>query len=127
MFRNLEKQVCSLKWAQRLAEDGVRQDTYFQWIYDEKAEKWDVAWTSYLDFDADERHYAAFTVQDFIDIFPKLFKFARSDNEWKFYCEAFDGHLEGETNLADIFARVLLTITKNKGSKENKRLGVIYK
>lgn len=115
-FRSLEKQVCSLKWAKRLSEIGVRQDTYFHWAYDEKNDRWDVCWTDY--FDEDEPHYAAFTAQDFIDLFPRLFKIARSESEWLFYCEYADMRLGNEENLADVFARILVAITKTKGEKQ---------
>ena len=111
-FRDLDKQVCSLNWARRLCEIGVRQDTYFHWIYDEKNDKWEVSWTDY--FDEDDMHFAAFTAQDFVDLFPRLFKFARNDNEWKFYCEAIDAHMQDEEKLADVFARILIALTKNK-------------
>jgi hypothetical protein len=111
-FRDLEKNVCSRKWAERLKEIGVRQDTYFHWIYDKKNEQWDVGWSDY--FDEDDFHCSAFTVQDFIDLFPRLFKFSRNEHEWNFYCEYADIHLEDEENLANVFARILIAITKNK-------------
>lgn len=114
--RSLEKHVCDRKWAQRLKEIGVRQDTYFHWVYDDKNDIWEVAWTSY--FDESDTHCAAFTAQDFIDLFPRLFKFARSDNQWKFYCEYADMDLDGENNIANVFARILISITKNKGEKK---------
>ncbi len=118
-FRSLEKQVCTLKWAQRLKEIGVRQDTFFHWVYDKKNERWDVAWAD--EWDEEDVYCAAFTAQDFVDLFPKLFKFARNDKEWKFYCEYADMHLNDENNLADVFARILVSITKNKN--ERKRIG----
>lgn len=110
-FRNLDKNFCSLKWAQRLKEIGVRQDTMFHYVWDEKNVCYEICWShdSY-----DEEHYSAFTAQDFVDLFPKLFKFARSDGEWKFYCEYADMHLRDETKLADVFARILVAITKTK-------------
>lgn len=118
-FRSLEKHVCSLKWAQRLHELGVRQDSYFHWIYDDKDDRWDVSWTNY--FDQDEPHYAAFTAQDFVDLFPRLFKFSRSDGSWKFLCEYADMTLhENEENIANVFARILVAIAKNKGDNFKK-------
>ncbi len=120
-FRTLEKQVCSLKWAKRLHEIGVRQDTYFHWVFFEGQKDWNVTFFAENSIDHltdyDER-YAAYTVQDFIDIFPKLFKVARSDNEWKFLCEAVDMHLKDEDNMANVFARFLISITKNKDEKK---------
>lgn len=118
IFRTLDKHVCDLKWAKRLKEIGIRQDTYFQWLYDAKNDKWDVAWYDFCD--EDEIHCAAFTAQDFIEIFPKLFKVARNLNKWLFYCEYADMDLPNEDNLANVFARILIAITKNK--KEQKRI-----
>lgn len=119
-FRDLEKNVCSRKWAERLKEIGVRQDTYFFWMYDKKQERWDVGWSDY--FDEDDIYCAAYTVQDFVDLFPRLFKFARDGHEWKFYCEYADMHLENEEKLADVFARILIAITKNKGQDKKPKL-----
>lgn len=118
-FRSLEKQVCSLVWSKRLMEIGIRQDTYFHWVYNSKAEVWDVSWTDY--FDEDEIHYAAFTVQDFVDLFPRIFNILRCENRWRFYCEASDMHLKDEENVANVFARILISITKNKN--EIKKIG----
>ncbi len=117
-FRSLDKQVCSVKWAKRLKEIGIRQDTYFHWIYDEKNDIWEVSWTDY--FDETDIHCSAFTVQDFVDLFPRLFKVARSENQWKFYCEYADMSLDDEPNMANVFARILISISKNKN--EVKRL-----
>lgn len=123
-FNNFEKNYCSIAWAIRLKEIGVRQDTCAYYLPAEY--KLDGIW--HIDDDEikhikmDER-IAAYSVQDFIDIFPDLFKLARSENEWKFYCEAADMHLKDETILANVFARILISITKNKN--ENKRLRVI--
>lgn len=124
-FRSLEKHVCNLKWSTRLWQLGIRQDTFFHWIYDKKNEIWEVTWTNY--FDEDENHYAAFTVQDFVDLFPRFFKISRSDNEWKFYCEAADMHLENEDNMANVFARILVAITKNKTTEKDKKKLIIIK
>jgi|GEM_PF-6727121 hypothetical protein len=123
-FRSLDKHVCSLKWAQRLREIGIRQDTYFHWIYDEKNEIWEVCWSDY--FDETDTHCAAFTAQDFIDLFPKYFRMVRNENEWGFdfgrtsdYAET---SLKEDENLANVFARILIAITKDKSNK-TKKLG----
>jgi len=115
-FKSLDKHVCSLKWAQRLNEIGVRQDTYFQWVYDQKNDVWEVCWSDF--FEEQDIHCAAFTAQDFVDLFPDLFRLARSNNQWKFYCEYADMHLQDDENLANVFARILIYITKNKDEKK---------
>lgn len=119
MFRNLEKHVCDLKWSQRMKEIGIRQDTYFQWVYDKKNDIWEVTLCDYFDeSDEDEIHCAAYTVQDFVDIFPKLFRFARDNGCFLFKCEYVDLTMpvltEDKGNLANIFARFLVRMTKNK-------------
>jgi hypothetical protein len=114
-FRDFDKNFCSLKWAQRLKEIGIRQDTMFHYVWDEKNTKYEICWSSNS---YDEEHYSAYTVQDFVDLFPKLFKFARSDSEWKFYCEYADMHLKDENKLADVFARILVAITKTKDASK---------
>lgn len=119
-FKTLDKHVCSLKWAQKLFEIGVRQDTYFHWIYDEKNEVWEVCWSDY--YDEQDKHVAAFTAQDFIDLFPKLFRLARSESEWKFdfgrHSDFAEMSLKEDENLANVFARMLITITKDKNAKK---------
>ncbi len=117
-FKNFDKNFCSLQWAKRLKEIGVRQDTTFHYVWDSKNDCFEVCWST---APYDNENYAAFTIQDFVDIFPKLFKFARNDNEWKFYCEYADMHLDDENRLADVFARILVAITKNKDEKKRLR------
>jgi hypothetical protein len=122
-FRTLDKHVCSLKWAQRLNEIGVRQDTYFHWLYDDKNEIWEVCWSDY--FDEQDTHFAAYTAQDFIDLFPKLFRLARNESEWKFdfgrHSDFAEMSLKEDENLANVFARMLIAITKNKNDKKRLR------
>jgi hypothetical protein len=122
-FRSLEKQVCSLKWAKRLREIGIRQDTYYQWIYDYKNDSWDICASDY--YDEDTVHVAAFTAQDFIDLFPHLFTFKRREDQWIFSCDKIDMQVHDEENLADVFARILITITKNKNVQSIKELTVL--
>jgi len=110
-FSNFDKHFCDLKWAKRLKEIGIRQDTCFHYVWDSKNETYEICWSS---DGYDDEHYAAFTAQDFIGIFPRLFKIARSETEWKFYCEYADMHLPDEENLANVFARILIAITKTK-------------
>lgn len=114
-FKDFDKNFCSLKWAKRLKEIGVRQDTVFHYVWDAKNDQFEICWSSEP---YDEENYSAFTAQDFVDLFPKLFKFARKDHEWKFYCEAADMHLANEYKLADVFARILISITKDKNEKK---------
>lgn len=120
-FKNFDKNFCSLKWAKRLKEIGVRQDTVFHYVWDDKNNCFEICWSNEP---YDDENYSAFTIQDFVDLFPRLFKFARNNDEWKFYCEAADMHLKDENNLADVFARILVAITKNKGeiSKRLRRI-----
>ena len=111
IFRNFDKNFCSLKWARRLKEIGIRQDTMFHYVWDEKNTQYEICWS----FDAyDEEHYSAYTVQDFIDLFPKFFKFTRNVDEWKFSCQYADMHIREDIKLADVFARYLVAITKTK-------------
>jgi hypothetical protein len=114
-FKDFDKNFCSLQWAKRLKEIGVRQDTMFHYVWDDKNDQFEITWSNEP---YDDENYSAFTIQDFVDLFPKLFKFARNDHEWKFYCEAADMHLANENKLADVFARILVAITKNKTQKK---------
>ncbi len=116
-FRNFEKNFCSVKWAQRLKEIGVRQDTAFHYVWFKESQEFRILRVENFLY---TECCSAFTVQDFVDLFPKLFKFARSGNEWKFYCEGADMHLKDEDRLADVFARILVSITKNKKDKFKK-------
>lgn len=114
-FKDFDKNFCSLQWAKRLKEIGVRQDTTFHYVWDSKNDCFEICWSS---DPYDDESYSAFTVQDFVDLFPKLFKFARNGGEWKFYCEYADMHLNDENKLADVFARILVAITKNKDQRK---------
>ena len=114
-FKDFNKNFCSFKWAQRLKEIGVRQDTVFHYVWDEKNAIYEICWSNEP---YDDENYSAYTAQDFVDLFPRLFKFARNEGEWKFYCEYADMHLSSEENLADVFARILVAITKNKRESE---------
>jgi hypothetical protein len=122
-FRNLEKHVCSPRWAQRLKEIGVRQDTIFQWTYNEFHHEWSLVRTNYIPDISEIKSpiCAAFMIQEFIDIFPRLFRVSRNDDQWRFYCEVIDTHCEEPDNLANVFARILITITKNKN--DPKKIG----
>jgi hypothetical protein len=111
-----DKNFCDLRWAQRLKEIGLRQDTTFHYVWDDKNDRFEICWSDDHESDYESETYAAYTVQDFVDLFPRLFKFSRSDNEWKFICEYADIHLENEEKLANVFARILISITKNKSS-----------
>jgi hypothetical protein len=121
-FRNFDKNFCDLKWSKRLKEIGIRQDTCFHYVWDCKNQIFEICWSS---DSYDDEHYSAFTAQDFIELFPRLFKIARSDKEWKFYCEHADMHLHDDENLANVFARILISITKNKGSTSIKGLTIL--
>lgn len=116
-FNVLEKHFCDIKWSQRLKGIGIRQDTCFHWVYHKNHDVWTIEMLRNYNLDIDIESCAAFTVQDFIDLFPKLFRIARSEKEWKFYCEYADMHLQDEENLANVFARILIAITKNKDHK----------
>lgn len=99
-FRSLEKHVCSLKLAKRLCELGIRQDTYFHWLYDEKNNSWDVCWTDY--FDDEERHYPAFTVQDLIDVF--------SQDLIDIFPDLINYKIIYQENMANVFAEIIIAI-----------------
>lgn len=112
-FKNFDKNFCSLKWAKRLKDIGVRQDTTFHYVWDSKNDCFEICCSeSYAD-----ENYSAFTVQDFVDLFPKLFRIDRNYKSWNFNCEYAEMHLDNEYKLADVFARILITITKDREKK----------
>jgi hypothetical protein len=114
-FNEIKKHVCSLEWAKRLKELNARQDTTFTWYQGESENEWCV--DSYIYVNEEDPHFAAFTVQDFFDIYPELFRFARFKNEWKFSCEGLDAYAEAENNFSNVCARILVTMLKNKNVK----------
>lgn len=107
----IDNHFCDLKWAKRMKEIGIRQDTVFHYVWDDKNEVFEICW-SHDEYDTE--HYAAFTAQDFVGIFPSFFKIARNESQWKFSCEYADMNLHDEENLANVFARILVAITKYK-------------
>ena len=86
-FRDLDKQVCSLNWARRLVRSVSVRTLIFIGYMTKRTINGRFLGLDY--FDEDEKHFAAFTAQDFVDLFPRLFKFARNDNE-EFLLEAID-------------------------------------
>ena len=107
-MKKLENLVCSIDWSKRLFELGVHQDTHFKWV--KKDEGFELCFASHFG----EIKYAAFTAQDFIDLFPKLFRIARSNDEWKFMSKEFSIHLKHENNLSNVFARILIRLLKEQ-------------
>lgn len=78
----LEQQVCSLKWAQRLKELGVKQESLFYWCHhisklegeDDKATVAVGYYSDKLNYESDTeayRYYAALTVAELGTMLPK--------------------------------------------------------
>lgn len=110
MPRLIEGIVCSLKWSKLLYAAEIRQDTLFHWVKVTSGE--------FVLFGQDGRtsghneRYAAYTAQEFVDLFPVLFKISRRKREWQFLSKEFHMHLEDEDNLSNVLARILLRLLK---------------
>ena len=113
-----DKNFCSFNWALLLKECGVRQDTVFHYVWDDKNDKYELTWDG---FPYSEENIAAYTSQELIDLFPKKMKLSRDDNFWLLEHRGADYDLQNETKLVDVLARILITITKNKGQKRRLR------
>lgn len=118
-FSNFENNFCSFKWAVFLKECGVRQDTSFHYVWDEKNDKYEICWSGYP---YEDECYAAYTIQEFVELFPKEFKLYRENDSWRMYVTQADASMGDEEKLVDVFARILITLTKNKN--QSKRIGV---
>lgn len=84
--------ICNIKWAQKLKELGVGQETVF--------------------------HYAdcaAFTAQELIALFPDKFKLHRMNDIWRFEFHGVLMHIQEEQNVANVLARILISLIKNRG------------
>jgi len=117
-FHDLEKHVCSLKWSIRLFELGARQDTYFHWIYIQKDDRWEVLQSDDDFYEDDVPHFAAYTAQDFVDLFPRVFTLRRINIRWRLECDVISAEMDIEEKLADVFARILITLIKNKNEQK---------
>lgn len=118
-FGKFESNFCSFKWSVFLKECGVRQDTAFHYVWDSKNDIYEICWSG---FPYEAESYSAYTIQEFIDLFPKEFKLIRDDDEWRLFVNQADASMECEEKLVDVFARILITLTKNKS--QQRRIGV---
>ena len=110
MPRLIEGIVCSLKWSKLLQEAAIRQDTLFHWVRVGNGE-FILFGQESVTYGHLER-YAAYTAQEFVDLFPVLFKISRKENEWQFLSKEFHMHLKNEENLSNVLARILLRLLK---------------
>lgn len=118
-FSHFDNNFCSFKWAVFLKECGVRQDTSFHYVVNEKNDKPVLAWSSY---NYDGETYAAFTIQEFVELFPKVFTLERGEKKWIMRLANADASMDKDEKLVDVFARILITLTKNK--IQPKRIGI---
>lgn len=117
-FGKFDKNFCSFKWAVFLKECGVRQDTAFHYVWDTKNDIYEICWSGYP---YNEESYAAYSIQEFVELFPKEFKLIRESKKWSLYLMQADLSMAEEENLVDVFARMLITLTKNKN--QSKKIG----
>jgi hypothetical protein len=116
MILELEDQVCAFEWAARLKELGVRQDTCRYWHYD----MFGPILSNRSHHDS-EVGCAAYLTDELLALFPKDIELQRKDNRWilKFGTDMFSGkvdlNIEPEESLANVLARVLIALIKNKG------------
>lgn len=122
-FGQFESNFCSFKWSVFLKECGVRQDTAFHYVWDPKNDKYEICWSG---LPYNEECYAAYTIQEFVDLYPKEFKLYRDSNQWTLHVTkdhiSADASMDDEEKLVDVFARILITLTKNKS--QTKRIGM---
>lgn len=117
----IEDLVCSLSWSKRLKEENVKQHTIFTWFVDEiSGYAFIVGPNSIVDSEKKyPERYAAFTVTEFDKMFPQVYRIARSKDHWKLGFEGPNDQLvhidlPNEINMANVYAKMLLSIIKNK-------------
>ncbi len=120
----IEDIICSLKWARRLKEEGVKQSSLYYWRLSPFSMLWQIISNSDLLLHEAEDVIAAFTVPEFDIMFPKCYRLAKDGHQWKLgFNDAKDNlvsiHLPDEANMANVYATMLLSIIKNK----QKRIG----
>ena len=100
----LEKQVCSLEWAKKLRELGVKQDSYFHWFhYEHTGGRWELDHSNEKDTEgAEDLYLAAFTVAElgthFSNVHPDVLQMA--------YNHVF--HLDGSRFITPTGLQLLL-------------------
>ena len=119
--------ACSLQWAKRLKEENIKQDSLFWWKEHESRWSLSLSERPLQQFIDCGRAIAAFTVQEFNNVFPKIYRLAHDHNEWKLGFEDQNDclvsiHLPNETNMANVYAKMLLSIIKNKQKMIDQRL-----
>lgn len=119
----LEDQVCSIEFAKKLKELGVKQDSYF---------KYELRESGYIEIFHSQptsiahKYYSAFTVAELGDMLPDSFngyelKFSKTTDNYCFYYKKYiqyDGNvilcLTEEKKEADARAKMIIYLIENK-------------
>lgn len=123
----LANQVVSLELAKRLKELGVKQESYFYWIYTDgvlpdgtrdKIVAGNTLGDSHWELGGEQDTYSAYTVAELGEMLPPGIAYMCRENDNKWFCASVPYKVNPATNIsnteADARAKMLIYLLENK-------------